>query len=250
MKKRIAAIYDLHGNLPALEAVLEDIRHAGVELLIVGGDIVPGPMPRETLELLLDLEIPVEFIKGNGEADALEAMAGGELARVPEPYREIVRWSAGQLYPYYQKTLADWPETLSLEVEPFGRVLFCHATPRDDNEIFTRLTPEKALISIFDEARADLIVCGHTHMQFDRLIGKTRVVNAGSLGMPFGPAGANWLLLGPEVHLCRTTFDLNAAAELVRRTDYPEAEDFAAQSILEPPDEKAMLDLFTNAGLK
>jgi len=80
---RVAAIYDIHGNLPALEAVLQDIRQAEVDLIVVGGDIVPGPMPREALECLLDLDIPVQFIQGNGEIDALAEMAGTTAIRVP-----------------------------------------------------------------------------------------------------------------------------------------------------------------------
>ena len=60
---RVAALYDIHGNLPALEAVLQDIRHAAVDQVVVGGDVLPGPMQRETLTSLLDLDVPVQFIK-------------------------------------------------------------------------------------------------------------------------------------------------------------------------------------------
>jgi hypothetical protein len=82
-------------------------------------------------------------------------------------------------------------------------------------------------------------------MQFDRTIGDVRVVNAGSVGMPFGPPGADWLLLGSEVELRRTTYDLARAAERVRQTAYPQADDFAA-SIIAPPSADAMLAAFTN----
>jgi putative phosphoesterase len=183
---RVAAIYDIHGNLPALEAVLLDIRQAEVEMVVVGGDLVPGPMPRETLACLLDLDIPVRFIQGNCEIDALAEMAGTGASRVPEQYREIVRWSAQQLYPEYEQLLAGWSKTLRIEISGLGEVLFCHATPRDDNEIFTRLTSEERLLPIFEGLNVSMVVCGHTHMQFDRMIGSVRVVNAGSVGMPFG----------------------------------------------------------------
>ena len=73
---RVAAVYDIHGNLPALEAVLEDIRQANVDQIVVGGDVVPGPMPRETLGRLLDLDLPTHFIHGNGELAILAQMAG------------------------------------------------------------------------------------------------------------------------------------------------------------------------------
>ncbi len=100
MSKKVVAIYDLHGNLPALEAVLKDIRLAKVDMLVVGGDIVPGPMPREILECLLNLDIPTKFIQGNGEIDALSVMSGKCNDRVPEAYRDIVIWSANQISNY------------------------------------------------------------------------------------------------------------------------------------------------------
>ncbi|MGH7576585.1 MAG: metallophosphoesterase family protein [Longimicrobiales bacterium] len=81
---RTAAIYDIHGNLPALEAVLDEIRHADVEQVVVGGDSVPGPMPRETIAALLDLEVPVYYIRGNGESEVLAVRAGAKpSAAVP-----------------------------------------------------------------------------------------------------------------------------------------------------------------------
>jgi putative phosphoesterase len=250
MYMRVAAIYDLHGNLPALEAVLEDIHQAEIDLLVVGGDLVPGPMARETIELLLDLNIPTQFIQGNGEIDALTHLSGKSLDRVPEQYRDIVEWSAEQLYPKYEKLLASWAKTLSFEIAGIGKVLFCHATPRDDNEIFTRQTPEELLLPIFEGIDVNLIVCGHTHMRFDRMIGKIRVVNSGSLGMPFGEPVANWLLLGKDIQFRKTSYDLEKAAERIRNTNYPQAEEFAATSILNPPSEELMLEIFSKAKLR
>ncbi|MGE0883266.1 MAG: metallophosphoesterase [Blastocatellales bacterium] len=247
---RVAAIYDLHANLPALEAVLHDILQSSVDLLIVGGDIVPGPMPRESIECLLGLAIPVRFIQGNGEIDALAELTGAGAVRVPEQYRDVVRWSAQQLNPDYGELIAGWPKTLSVAVSGWGDVLFCHATPRDDNEIFTRLTPEELLLPIFEGLNVSLVVCGHTHMQFDRMVGRVRVVNAGSAGMPFGNPGADWLLLKPEIELRHTHYDLPKAAEQIRQTDYPQAESFAMHSVLQPPSEEKMLEVFAAADLK
>ncbi|MFL5520719.1 MAG: metallophosphoesterase family protein, partial [Gemmatimonadales bacterium] len=85
-RMRVAALYDIHGNLPALEAVLAEARHAGVDEIIVGGDVVPGPMPRETLAALLELDVPVRFIRGNGDREVAALMAGGEPTNVPEPF--------------------------------------------------------------------------------------------------------------------------------------------------------------------
>jgi predicted phosphodiesterase len=128
-------------------------------------------------------------------------------------------------------------------------VLFCHATPRDENEIFTRLTPHERLLSVFDGLNASVVVCGHTHMQFDRIIGGTRVVNAGSVGMPFGEPGADWLLLGPDIQLRHTSYNLTAAAERIRATAYPQAQDFAARNVLQPPSVAEMLKTFARAEL-
>jgi predicted phosphodiesterase len=250
MVRRAAALYDVHGNLPALEAVLADVRRAGAELVVVGGDGVPGPMPREAMDLLLALDLPVRFVRGNGDREVLEAMRGGEPAVVPEPVRELVRWTAAQLGAEHERAIAGWPLVERVEIKGMGEVLFCHATPRSDTEVFTRLTPEDRLRPLFDGVEARLVVCGHTHMQFDRTVGRTRVVNAGSVGMPYGPPGAAWLLLGPGVELRHTDYDLASAAARIRATAYPQAEDFAANNVFHPPSEQAALDVFEPAALQ
>ena len=247
---RVAAIYDIHGNLPALEAVLDDIRERKVEQVVVGGDVLPGPMPRETLDCLLHLDVPVRFIHGNGDRVVLGQMRGNEPTEVPEQFREAIRWNARQLTAEHEKVLASWPATLRLEIRGLGDVLFCHATPRNDTDIFTRLTPEDRLLPIFQDLDVSLVVCGHTHMQFDRTIGNVRVVNAGSVGMPYGEPGACWLLLGPEAELRHSTYDLAKAADRIRATKYPQAEDFAARNVLQPPTEDKTLEAFASIELK
>jgi putative phosphoesterase len=243
---RVAAIYDIHGNLPALNAVLDEIRDANVDHVVVGGDVVPGPMPGESLARLVDLDPPPHAIRGNGEAAVLAEMTGVGTDNIPEQAREAIRWTARQLDSESQRVLASWPATLAMTVPGVGLVLFCHATPRSDTEIFTRFTPEDALKPIFRDLDASVVVCGHTHMQFDRRIGGTRVVNAGSVGMPFGQPGAYWLLLGPDVQLRRTPYDLTGAADRIRATSYPQATDFAARNVLQPPSEEDMLRLFAS----
>lgn len=253
---RVAALYDIHGNLPALEAVLQDVRQADVSQIVVGGDVIPGPMPRATLRLLLDLDLPTQFIYGNGELAILAQMAGARTgsviywgtttgARPTESIVEIYRWTAAQL-PEFEPVLARWPKTLQLDIDGLGQVLFCHGTPRSETEGFTRLTAEERLLPLFEPLQVAVVVCGHTHMQFDRRVGRTRVVNAGSVGMPFGDPGAYWLLLGPDVELRRTPYDVQEAAERIRATEYPQAEDFAAQNVLAPPSEEAMLKAFAS----
>jgi putative phosphoesterase len=247
---RVAAFYDIHGNLPALEAVLEGIRREKVDLVVIGGDVVPGPMPRETLACLMEVGVPTEFILGNGEVAVLEEMAGREPPNIPERYWPAMKWTAHELYPEYARLLAGWQKALQTQISGVGEVLFCHATPRNENEVFTRLTPEERLSPIFEGLAASVVICGHTHMQFDRTVGRVRVVNAGSVGMPFGKPGAYWLLLGPDVQLRHTTYDLTKAAERIRASNYPEAQDFAERNILHPPSEQEMLEAFSRVELR
>lgn len=244
---RVAAIYDIHANLPALEAVLQDVRQVGVDQVVVGGDVLPGPMPRETLASLQNLDTPVQFIYGNGEVAVHEQMSGKEPIGVPEPHRPVIRWTAEQLDPEHERLLSHWPKTLRFEIPGLGEVMFCHATPRNENEIFTQRTAQEKLLPIFEGLGASAVVCGHTHMQFDRMIGATRVLNAGSVGMPFGEPGAYWLLLGPDVQFRHTPYDLLKAAERIRATSYPQAELFAAKNVLQPPPETEILEAFTRA---
>lgn len=258
---RVAALYDIHGNLPALDAVLQEIRQANVDQIVVGGDVVPGPMPRETLGRLLELKVPMHFINGNGELAILAQMAATQIepvtywgttsgARPPESIVEVYRWTAAKLQPDFESVLRPWPKTLQLEINGLGQVLFCHGTPRSETEVFTRLTSEDRLLPIFDGLGTHMVICGHTHMQFDRMIGRTRVVNAGSVGMPFGEPGAYWLLLGSDAQLRHTPYALAKAAEDIRVSGYPQAQDFAARSVLQPPSEKEMLDALSKAELK
>ena len=168
---RVAALYDIHGNLPALEAVLDELQGIDVDQVVVGGDVLPGPMPGECL------------------------------------------------------------------------------APRNDTECFTRETADDRLAPILAPTGAALVVCGHTHMAFDRAVGEVRVVNAGSVGMPFGEPGAYWLLLDGGVELRRTSYDLVSAAGRVRATSYPQAETFAATSVLQPMSEDDALAMFRKVEL-
>jgi predicted phosphodiesterase len=258
---RIAALYDIHANLPALEAVLEDVHRANINHIVVGGDVVPGPMPREALALLLSLDIPVQFIHGNGELAVLAQIEAADPAAVtywgttsseppPEPVKGVLRWTADQISPDYDDVLRSWPKTRRLHVNGLGHTLFCHGTPRSETECFTRLTPEEHLAQAFEGTDAAVVMCGHTHMQFDRIVRGIRVVNAGSVGMPFGRTGADWALLGPDVQLRHTSYDLQKGAARIRDTTYPQALEFAEQYVLQSPPEAAMLEAFTSASFR
>jgi predicted phosphodiesterase len=248
---RVAALYDIHGNLPALEAVLAEIRSADVDMVLVGGDVLPGPMPAETLACLANLDVPVRYIHGNGDRVVVAQATGGDISEVPDQHREVIRWTARQLRPGDTTWLAGWPPTCELTIDGLGDVLFCHATPRNDTEVFTRLTPEDRLLPVFAGIDVPVVVCGHTHVQFERTVGHVRVVNAGSVGVPFSqPTGAYWLLLGPAIELRRSDYDFSLAAERMRATGMPRVEDLSVRYVLSPPTEEETLALFAPAELR
>lgn len=231
----------------------DEVHDAGVDQIIVGGDVLPGPMPQESLQRLLALDTPVQWIHGNGDREVAARLAGSEMdwyRTAPDAWREPVRWTAQQLPPAQASWLAGWPATRRLDIPGLGEVIFCHATLRNDTECFTRLTSAHRLIPIFGDCGAALVVCGHTHMPFDRMVGQVRVVNAGSIGMPFGKPGADWLILVPDMELRHTTYDLDQAAERIRATTYPQAENFAARHVLHPPSGEEMLEAFSRAELQ
>jgi predicted phosphodiesterase len=223
---RVAALYDVHANLPALEAVLAEVD---ADSILVGGDVVLGPMPKETLGLLRDRD--ATFIRGNCDREVATPGEGEEL------WARRARWAHGQLNDEELAFLRDLPHPLPLEIEGLGEVLFCHGSPRSDDEILTAITPPKRLGPILDGVTQDLVVCGHTHAQFDRLVGDRRLVNAGSVGMAYEgqPGIAAWALLGPTVELRRTPYDVEAAAALVRETGFPDAEELVNEALLHPP---------------
>lgn len=244
---RVAALYDIHGNLPALESVLGELQHAMVDQIVVGGDVLSGPMQVECIERLRLLSVPVHYLMGNSDREVIAARHGNENKKLPSFALDMIRWSARQLTPEDEERIASWPKTVKLQIPPLGSVLFCHATPRDDNEIFTRQTDEARLLPIFDTARANVVVCGHTHMQFDRMVGETRVVNAGSIGMPFGLPGAEWLLLGPDIDLRHTNYDRVEASLSIAATGFPSTAEF---DMLNAPAAEKMLELYGKAELK
>jgi len=244
---RIAALYDIHGNLPALDAVLAEVREAAIDLVVIGGDVVPGAMPHESLAALAALSasgVRLQAIGGNGDRVVLDARRGVDAPEVPPPFRDVTRWNAAQLTEEDVAWMAEWPATVMVGHGTLGRLLFCHATPRSDTELFTHRTAEARIAPAFDGVDAPLVVCGHTHMPFDRTVAGRRVVNAGSVGMPFGRTGADWLLIDESIEFRHTPYDLDAAAARIRATAYPHAEHFATHNVLTVPTAEAMLAAF------
>jgi putative phosphoesterase len=225
---RVAALADIHGNLPALEAVLAEVEAEGVDAVVVVGDVVGGPFSAEVFDRVTSLS-DVRVVRGN--ADRFVVEGADELGQDWDAERK-------RLGDERLQVVAAWPLTTELEVDGLGRVLFCHAIPTADEPIFTRTTPGAEVEELLGETGADLVVVGHTHAQFDRrLESGLRVVNAGSVGMPYqGRRGAYWALLGPDVELRRTEYDVDAAVAAIRESRGDADEDTLVRYLLEPPD--------------
>ncbi len=219
----VAALYDVHGNLPALEAVLADPRCAGAELIVSGGDLVAGPMPAECVDRLAAEGERVRYLMGNGDRETV-------WTTTDDPgFAESNRWSAARLGDDRLGRIAAWPSTVEVDVPGVGTVLFCHGTPTSDTAIITSATPEEDVAAELAGVTAEVVVCGHTHVQYDRSVGEVRVVNAGSVGMPYeGSPDARWALVGDErVELVSTPYDAEAALELLSSKECPALEWFS-----------------------
>jgi predicted phosphodiesterase len=211
----VAALYDVHGNLPALDAVLAEIPD-GVPIL-VGGDVAAGPWPAETLERLRALGDRVHWIRGNADREVWEDARG----MAPPEMTDFVR---AHLSEEQLDFLRPMPLTETFAIDGLGRVLFCHATPRDDEEILTRISPDDRWATALAGVEADVVVCGHTHVQFERPVGAVRLVNAGSVGMPYETEpGAYWALVGPDVELRRTPYVAGDIASTGWPLEWPSA---------------------------
>jgi putative phosphoesterase len=200
---RIATLYDVHGNTRALEAVLQEVPDDAT--IVVGGDVAVGPHPSETLERLRSLGDRVLWLRGNADRE----LTPGEPGLAPEEALEPVR---AKLTDEQIAFLHGLPPTVQID-----RVLFCHATPRNDVDVFTELTPEERVAPLFADVDADVVVCGHTHMQFERTIAGKRVINSGSVGMPYeDEPGAYWTL---DLEHRRTEYEPDAPLDLPRREE-------------------------------
>ncbi len=241
---RVAAIADIHGNLPALEAVLADVARQDVDLVVVCGDVASGPMPAESIDLLSALP-NARFVRGNADRELVAAFDEGALSTGHGAAND---WCAGQLSRAQRDFLASFLATLPVQVDALGRVLFCHGSPQSDEEMMSVETSAERIQELNAGVVAGIVVCGHTHMPFDRMVGALRVVNPGSVGMPYGEAGAHWALLGPTVELRRTDYDREAAAERIRRTAWPGAGEFASGNVLSVPSAEEALAYFRSHG--
>src|SRR5580658_5773662 len=201
---RAVVLADIHANLPALEAVLDEPDVMAADAVVLLGDIALGPMPAETLDRLAELGDRAVWVHGNCEREMITAFDGGD---VPGPNGADAAASAGLIGRAHRDRLADLPLTVTLDIDGLGPTLFCHASPRRDDEMVLVDSPPQRWAAVLADVTAATVVCGHTHMQFDRLAAGHRVINAGSVGMPYGSPGACWTLLGPGITLRQTPYD-------------------------------------------
>ncbi len=246
---RVAALYDIHGNLPALRAVLAEVAREGVETVVIGGDVAAGPLPRETIEQVMVLGPYARFVRGNADREVVDAYDQGR--RRPEresgPAERAAAFAAGRISRNQRDFLADFRTTVVLDVDGLGPTVFCHGSPRSDTEIITTVTSDERLSEILSGVAEAVVVGGHTHRQFDRRLGDHRFINAGSVGSPYeGRAGAYWALLGPAVSLRRTLYDVAEAAEQLSATEFPDVVEMLRESLTDPVDPDEVAAFFEN----
>jgi predicted phosphodiesterase len=224
---RVVVLSDIHGVLPALEAVLAEPDVRSADRIVLTGDLAAGPQPVETLDALTALGDRAVWVRGNADRELVTLRCGGTTA-IPDP---VAPWAADQLRPDQVSLLDSLPPSAVLDLDGLGPTLFCHATPRDDEEVVLVDSSLERWAEVFAtvDPSVSTVVCGHTHMPFVRLADRRLVVNPGSVGMPYGGSGAHWAMLGEGgVTLRRTHLDLDAAcARVAEESAYPEARAFA-----------------------
>jgi predicted phosphodiesterase len=229
---RVAVLSDVHGNVPALEAVLADVNDAGVDLVVFCGDLTWGPEPERTIDIVRSRIDSTVFIRGNADRAIIELANGTRQPRRPRD-----AWMRDRHSRTGVDFLSEFLFAAVVDVTGLGPVRFCHGSPRSDIEVITPGTPQHRLSEIADTIGERVLVSGHTHLQFDRRVGGLRSVNPGSVGVPYhdGPPGtAYWALLGPDVQLRRTSYDVDEAVRSCVATGDPLAS-IIVDLLMSPP---------------
>jgi predicted phosphodiesterase len=243
-RMRVAVLCDIHGNDAALAAVLDALVHERPDRIVVGGDVAFGPEPVAVLERLAALGDRAVYLRGNADREL-----GPGATVTSQPWGAQQRWVQERLPDRWRHFLAELPATLAIDIDGLGPVRFCHGTPRSEDVIVTRVTSDARAERLYAGTSESVVVGGHTHVQFDRMLAGRRVINAGSVGMPYEQrSGAYWTWLGPGVTLRRTEYDVAATAALIRAGGFPGG-DALAGMLLAPPDPQAMSERFEQQAL-
>jgi putative phosphoesterase len=230
---RVAALADVHGNAPALAAVLEEVARERPDLVVFCGDLTWGSLPQETLALVRALEIPARFVRGNADR-----AVGTDLDSRGE-------WMDSMHTPEDRAFMSGFEATVLVEIDGLGPTCLCHGSPRSDEECVTERTPAVRVHEFMAGIDAGAVVSGHVHVSYDRVVDGIRIIGPGSVGLPYesGPgAGARWALLGPDVELRRTDYDVEAAIAQIRATDDPRVETIVELMLYPPPRDDVIAD--------
>ena len=221
---------DVHGNATALAAVLAEIEHERPDLIVHCGDLTWGPEPRETLALLEPWAGRLRCVRGNADRRLVELVDDAAVETTP---REA--WLVEQHGTAGAEVLARFPEQVVVEIAAIGLAHFCHGSPRSDEECITVDTPVERLRDALADIDAALVATAHTHLQYDRVALDLRLINPGSVGMPYeDERGAYWAMLGPDVELRRTEYDLDEAVRRYGASGDP-ATELMVELLLSPP---------------
>jgi predicted phosphodiesterase len=238
---RLALIADIHGNLPALDAVLAELAREGIDQAVCLGDISIGPQPVETLERVRALGCPV--ILGNWDAWLVEGMPdldGGALGQV---LSETCSWAGSKLSPEQQDLLLRFAPVVEHDLPGGETLLAFHGSPRSYEDAIFATTPDDEVEEMLDGRDALVHVGGHTHFQLVRRLGESLLVNPGSIGLPFRRALPGVMEVAPwaeygvltfedgrvSVDLRRAPFDLDELLTALRESGMPHAEWWAAR---------------------
>jgi putative phosphoesterase len=239
--RRVAVISDVHTNVAALTAVLDEIEAAEPDLIVSCGDLTWGSEPDQTIDIMRGLGDRALFVRGNGERAVLGISAGERVAESPREEWVPARHSAESV-----AFVATIPFSIVIDVNGLGPVRFCHGSPRSDHELVTPATSAERFSELCAGIDEEVLVTGHTHLQFDRQVAGRRSVNPGSLGLPYhdgAPGTAYWALLGPDVELRQTSYDVTAASDAGPRLGDPSAAAIT-KLLLTPPRPAKVIEEF------
>jgi putative phosphoesterase len=232
---RVAALADVHGNAPALEAVLVDVEQESPDLVVFCGDVTWGSLPQETLALVRSLAIPARFVRGNADR-----AVGTEIEGLRSPWMSSMHTSEDLAF------LAGFEQTVTVDVDGLGLTCFCHGSPRSDEECVTERTPAERVREFMDGRDEKVVVTAHVHIQYDRTVDGIRLLCPGSVGLPNEDGRcAYWAMLGPDVELRRTEYDVEAAVALMRATDDPSVESIVELMLTPPSRDEVIADAET-----
>lgn len=238
--ERVAVLSDVHANVPALAAVLAEVDDWRPDLVVFCGDLTWGAQPLRTIDLVTALGGKAVFLRGNAERAILGFAAGTREATRP---RE--RWMLAQHPPGALRLLAGFAFSAVVEIAGLGPVRFCHGSPRSDTEIVTPGTPAERFAALSAGIDERVLVTGHSHIQFDRVVAGRRSINPGSVGLPYHhgePGTAYWATLGPDVTLRRTRYPLDEELRAGPAAGDPSAEGIAAMLTRPPTPEEIITD--------